>query len=243
QLRLSASTGRLLQEVVVRGARPDDDSEARRVSLHGTPDATIKLGDKAGTYANVYEMIAGRVPGVQVNRQSPTSDGYSVLIRGPSSSGPGGNEPLYLLDGTVISGSTLLILDPHTIDRIELIKNGGGAMYGARGGAGIIAFYSKKWDGKPGPNLPKLTSEVVALGYAAQRQFYQPRYEAAGSDDKKEVDRRDVLYWQPLLLTDSQGQVRLSFPKSDVVQRIRITVQGVSSEGRPVYINQLLNVR
>ena len=60
---------------------------------------------------------------------------------------------------------------------------------------------------------------------------------------EKEVDRRDVLYWQPLLVTDAQGQVRLSFPKSDVVQRIRITIQGVSPEGRPVYINQWLNLR
>ncbi len=243
QLRLTASTGRVLQEVVVRAARPDNDTEARRVSVHGTPDATIKPGDKAGTYPNVYEMIASRVPGVQVSRKSSISGEYSVVIRGSSSFNSGGNEPLYLLDGTTISGSALLMLDPHTIDRIEVIKNGGGAMYGARGAPGIIAFYSKKWDGKSSLSLLKTGSEVVALGYAAQRQFYQPRYEATVSDDRKEVDRRDVLLWQPLLLIDTQGQVRLSFPKSDVVQRIRITVQGVSPDGRPVYINQLLNIR
>ena len=163
QLRLATNTGRLLQEVVVRAARPDNDTEARRVSLHGTPDATIKPGDKAGTYANVYEMIANRVPGVQVSRKGSISGEYSVVIRGPSSLNAGGNEPLYLLDGTTISGSTLLMLDPHTIDRIELIKNGGGAMYGARGAAGIIAFYSKKWDGKPGRNSAEVQVRRIAL--------------------------------------------------------------------------------
>ena len=84
-------------------------------------------------------MIAGRVSGVQVN-------GNSVIIRGVSSFSGENIVPLYLLDGQYITD--LSIINPNEIERIEVIKNSGTTIYGARGGAGVIAFFSKRRRGR-----------------------------------------------------------------------------------------------
>ena len=86
---------RQLKEVVVKAARIDD-REARRVSLHGTPDAavTFKAG-AANQYANVYEMMRGKLPGVEVKFDA-VSGTYSVIVRGIGSFGSN-NGPLFVL--------------------------------------------------------------------------------------------------------------------------------------------------
>jgi uncharacterized protein YfaS (alpha-2-macroglobulin family) len=91
------------------------------------------------------------------------------------------------------------------------------------------------------------------IGFSSvQREFYVPRYDAqpdsiasTSSVRKPEdyIDRRDVLYWKPLVQTDGQGRATLVFPLSDVVRTIRITVQGITADGRPVAGVRLLRVQ
>ena len=78
---------------------------------------------------------------------------------------------------------------------------------------------------------------IQLIGYpSVQREFYVPRYDTESQpvalNDR--IDRRDVLYWKPLMQTDGQGRSQVQFPLSDVVRTIRVTVQGISMSGRPV---------
>ncbi len=236
---------RQLKEIVVRARKPDDDQYARRVSLHGTPDAAVVFDENARTYGNAYEMLRGRVPGVQVmNRQD--GSGYTVTVRGPSTFGTN-SAPLFLLDGMAITenenGTALLMVQPTQIERIEIIKNGGGAIYGARGGAGVIAFFSQK-----GPSTkPKPTEQtevdLTLYGLQTDRQFYTPRYESQPDTAAHLPDWRDVLYWKPIMATGLSGLSTLKFPLSDSARTLRLSIQGVTTYGRPVSIIRLLNVR
>ncbi len=245
-------TVRQLQEVTVRAAKPADDSYARRVSLHGDADAVLLFDGKSRTFANAYEMMSGRVAGVQVlpktlGQSGGISGGYTVVVRGVSSFSGANIPPLYILDGNYITendeGTALLMINPNEIERIEVLKNSGTTAYGARGGSGVIAFFSKR-PGAPKPGAGNPGEPAITLtGYLTEREFYTPRYTTPPDETANLPDRRDVLYWKPLLTTDGRGLTSFRFPLSDLARTIRITVQGITTDGRPVVINQLLNVR
>ncbi|MEZ0539211.1 carboxypeptidase-like regulatory domain-containing protein [Fibrella arboris] len=237
---------RQLKEITVKARRTDDDSHARRVSLHGSPDVTVLFDDNARSYSNAYDMMAGRVPGVQVTRRSgPGNMGYSVVVRGVSSFGQN-NAPLYLLDGMALpeneDGTALYTINPTEIERIEVLKNGGGAIYGSRGGAGVIAFFSRREpiaSKKTAPEMPELT----LYGLQTDRQFYTPKYDSQPDSVAIRPDHRDVLYWKPAVATGLSGFSTIKFPLSDSARTIRLRLQGVTTYGRPVSISRLINVR
>ena len=113
-------------------------------------------------------MLQGRAAGVQVtqNAGSPGS-GVSVKIRGASSL-RGNNEPLYVIDGIIISSAGedaanasadansleetqngLNGINPRDIESIEVLKDASAtAIYGSRGANGVILITTKK--GKSG---------------------------------------------------------------------------------------------
>ena len=239
---------RQLQEVVVRAAKPDDDRQARRMSLHGTPDQTILFDRNARTFANAYEMLRGRAAGVQVNLKvdpNKSGTGYSVIIRGSGSMG--NDNPLYLVDGMYITeneeGTALFMVNPADVERIEIIKGSGGAIYGARGGAGVIAIFLDRGEAdKPAP--PDLAVTLSTLtGYLTNLLFSPPRYNTPPDSVPTPPDRRDVLYWRPLLATDGRGVTSFSFPLSDTARTVRLVLQGVTTYGRPVYVEKVITIR
>jgi len=91
----------------------------------------------------VSDMLVGRFAGVEVY-QLPNG-GTSIRIRG-SRSFKANQEPLYVLDGMPQSNGsqTLMDLDPHDIKSIEVLKDGGAAVYGSRGANGVILISTKR---------------------------------------------------------------------------------------------------
>lgn len=245
-------TAKLLKEVTVRARKTDDRPEdVRRMSLHSEADATLTFDDKSPRFGNLYEMIRGRVAGVSV-MQNPFTGAYQVVVRGVGSL-KSSTQPLFLLDGMSIQdtdGTALLPFNPGDIERVEVLKNAGTAgVYGVRGGNGVIAFYSKRLR----PNQPKSGDSAgmkpfQIIGYpSVQREFYVPRYDPKPTENQPtqgyQIDRRDVLYWKPLMQTDSQGHSQLLISLSDVVRTVRVVVQGVTADGRPVVGEALIRVQ
>lgn len=244
---------KLLKEVTVRARKLDErPDDIRRRSLHNGADATLLFDDKSPRFTNLYEMLRGRLAGVNVLQ---TQTGYQVIIRGIGSL-MSGTSPLYLMDGMPVQdqdGTALLTFDPYDIERIELLKNGSNVgIYGVRGGNGVIAFYTKRQRSEKGDKKPKPGMiPLQFIGYpSVQREFYVPRYETTdtpASDTQTtspdQVDRRDVLYWKPIIRTDAQGHTQLLFPVSDVVRTVRVTVQGITADGRPVVGSALIRVQ
>ena len=112
-------------------------------------------------------------------------------------------------------------------------------MYGSRGASGVIAIFTLK--GK-GVDLAPVKSTVTTIyGYTSPREFYVPRYDSPEADGR--VDRRDVLFWQPLGQSESDGLGNLSFPLSDTARRLQVVIQGVTTEGVPISFTWILPVR
>lgn len=247
----------LLNEVTVRAQkyneRPDD---IQMRSLHNDADAVITFNEKSPNYSNLYEMIQGRFAGVTVVRTTPAPgsapkpQGYQVSVRGMSSF-KSGTQPLFLMDGLPVQdpdGTALMNFNTRDIERVEVLKNAGTAgIYGVRGGNGVIAFYSKsarsmQVNAKSNGEM----TQIQFIGYPrVQREFYVPHYdtETTASTISGPVDDRDVLYWKPMIQTDTQGNGQLRFPLSDVVRTLRVVIQGVTADGRPVLSIQLVRVQ
>lgn len=91
-------------------------------------------------FANVYELLKGRFPGVTVDG---TGGSYRVFIRGAQSINSS-NEVLFVVDGS--SGANVDGLNPCNIKSINVIKDGMAAMYGTRGSNGVIVIDTKRGD-------------------------------------------------------------------------------------------------
>ena len=90
----------------------------------------------------VEQLLMDRFPGVTVTRA--VGGGISVRIRGASSF-MSSSEPLYVLDGVPLApGVGLRSLNPYDIVSIEVVKDPAGtALYGVRGGNGVIIIKTK----------------------------------------------------------------------------------------------------
>lgn len=100
-----------------------------------------------GTTANIAQAIQGRAAGVRV-QQSDFSPGgaISIVVRGGNSFSTT-NEPLYVIDGFISDNGKFI--NPNDIEDIQILKDASAtAIYGARGGNGVVLITTKK--GKAG---------------------------------------------------------------------------------------------
>ena len=118
-------------------------------SMQGEGTGSVSVVDGADLQgqpnAQVEEMLAGRVPGVQVMRLP--GGGISVRIRGVGS-WMSDSEPLYVVDGmpvTVSGGRGLYWLNPGDLQRIEILKDASAtSFYGVRGANGVVIVTTKR---------------------------------------------------------------------------------------------------
>ena len=100
-------------------------------------DVTYSQAWRGRSVTRIEELLVG-MPGVQVT--SLAGRGFSVRIRGVSTF-YGSTEPLYVVDGMPLSSGPngLLGISPGDVRKIEVLKDAGSlAMYGVRGGNGVI---------------------------------------------------------------------------------------------------------
>jgi TonB-dependent SusC/RagA subfamily outer membrane receptor len=79
------------------------------------------------SYTSIYDMLRGQ-PGVLVNGRSVIIQGISTIY--------GSTEPLYVLDGTIVS--TIDGIPPRMVKSIEILKGPSASIYGSRGANGVI---------------------------------------------------------------------------------------------------------
>jgi len=108
------------------------------------PDAPDAAADKAVAGAATAGQTGTVSPKVVV-RGEPAPDsaaGPVVLLRTPSTSAP---DPLYIVDGVIVSDRTLIDPEAMDIETIEVVKGGAAVrLYGSRGRDGVVVITTKK---------------------------------------------------------------------------------------------------
>ena len=142
---------KVLSEVVVIGY-----GTAKKSDLTGAVSFVKEAELKERPAPSLNQMLAGRMPGVQVNTNSGRPGGRTnVRIRGFSSINSS-NNPLYVVDGVMLPqgnlsqySSAIDYINPNDIVSVEVLKDASStAIYGARGANGVILVTTKK--GKAG---------------------------------------------------------------------------------------------
>ncbi len=101
------------------------------------------------TTSNVADALQGKVPGLQVFQGggSPGSQ-PKLLVRGFTTI-TGSSNPLIVVDGVVTSFGGLNDINPSDIEKVDVLKDAAStAIYGSRGGEGVILITTKKGEGK-----------------------------------------------------------------------------------------------
>jgi len=88
-------------------------------------------------YSNVFDLIKGRFAGVTVTNSN------QIIIRGATSI-YGDNTALIVIDGIISDNSALGTLSPNVVKSVNVIKDGGAAIYGSRGANGVVVIETKR---------------------------------------------------------------------------------------------------
>lgn len=121
-----------LDEVVVVGY-----GTQKKVNLTGAVSSLNGDDITKTKNENVYNMLTGKIPGVQVKQNSmePGSYDTSVQIRGMG-------QPLIIIDG--VPRDNMAKLDPNEIESISVLKDGSAAIYGVRAANGVLLIKTKQ---------------------------------------------------------------------------------------------------
>ncbi|WP_234570705.1 TonB-dependent receptor plug domain-containing protein [Rhodohalobacter sp. 614A] len=106
----------------------------------GRPEGSIS--DDMNYYQSLADYLR-QVPGVNVNG---SGNNASVNIRGVNSF-TSGTTPLFVIDGHAIGHSyseANRMLNPRDIDYVRVLKGNEAAIYGVRGGNGVVEIVTRK---------------------------------------------------------------------------------------------------
>jgi TonB-linked SusC/RagA family outer membrane protein len=141
---LTPASGSMNEVVVIGYGR-----QSKRQVTTAVSTVSAKTIESLPTY-RVEQALQGTAPGVTVIQNSG-SPGAALTIRVRGTGTAGTAQPLFIVDGMQVPD--LNYLDPSDIDNISILKDAASAaIYGARGGNGVVLVQTKtgrKANGKP----------------------------------------------------------------------------------------------
>jgi TonB-linked SusC/RagA family outer membrane protein len=179
----------VLDEVVVTGyssQKKSTFSGAATVLKAANTVATVPVGA-------FDQALQGRAPGLQVSSGSgQPGTSATVTIRGIQSIQGSGTQPLYVIDGVPLPAGDVATINPNDFETITILKDANAsALYGARGGVGVIVITTKR--GKSGTS-----------NFSYRSQFGFTQAPAATNFDL--MNSREILqYEERLKLTGNPG--------------------------------------
>lgn len=142
-----------LEEVVVTGIK-----NIRRAEYAGAASRINKEVIENKPVGSFDQLLQGAAPGLlALTGSGQPGTSANIIIRGQNSI-TGGSTPLYIVDGVQVEASTFQGLNPNDFQSVEVLKDASStALYGSRGGAGVIVITTKRG-----------TSTKMKLQYRAQ---------------------------------------------------------------------------
>ena len=89
--------------------------------------------------------LQGKVAGLRVNQLGRQPGQGAYLQLRSANSIANGQQPLILLDGIYLNGSSLADINPEDIEKVEVLKGAAGAsLFGSQAANGVIQFFTKR---------------------------------------------------------------------------------------------------
>jgi hypothetical protein len=235
-------SSRILEEVVVEYKQP---KEIVGSAVHLNSDQTIS-GEilRSNDNGDFLSLLQSRVSGLTVIRYGDPATGIirKVLKLGGISSflssSASAAEPMVMVDGRIIyatddntAAEQISTMSVSEIDRIEVLKYGSGAAYGARGANGVIMIYTnslKPLKSKPVTYDKSKLQPLNIAGYSVGRKF--------------KPENESVVYWNPKLNLTKNKPFTISLVAPNYPSEYLIKIEGVTSEGKAVQCFKTLTI-
>ncbi len=203
-------------------------------ALYGKPDHIIEIDRKFNDFKDMYQALTSKIPDITTVNINGSE---KLRIKGAN------GDPLIIVDGLILNSrgdadnSTEMLrrLAPADVERVMVISRlNNASMYGAVPENGAIIILAK-----PHEN-PYLKPESGGLsenwmpGFIRPEVFVTPDH---SKDDEKNFkpDLRTTIYWNPHIITNRRGRVKISFYNSDEARNLQICIEGLSKDGIPVF--------
>ncbi len=206
-----------------------DDVEvtAKRHSASSKADAYARLADFSFGTQQIKEMdatclheVIRRIPSVFIRENK-------CYIRATSSINED-HPAAVVIDGVFVeSDYDLDNIQMQDVARVDVFKTGSTAIWGTRGGSGVISITSKA--GNYGiVDVEQLNQKKVSpLGYQRPEAF-----------SRHAVGTRKTLYWNPNVTAET-----LRFGTNNATGRYLVVLEGVTNEGRLIHEEQEIGVQ
>jgi TonB-dependent SusC/RagA subfamily outer membrane receptor len=197
--------------------------ETKRVAENSTNLNGAGNADKVFTAADLQnaitlqQAIQGRVAGLMFMGGIP-------YIR---------NQPAQvILDGMFVEADFLSNIPPQDVESVEILKSiSYTAIYGSRGGGGVIIVTTKR--GKSGYSNNTYAPGILTynpIGIFEPKEFYVPNYQI-GATNANTADLRTTIYWNPKIITDGTKPANVEFYNADGNGNYKIILEGMDLNG------------
>jgi hypothetical protein len=224
-LIISRSIGMQVQDVFYQDRNKIKASSGDTTAFYGKADATYYLDDYT-RFPVMEEILREYVPGVMVRKRK---DGFHFMVLDEVNRKVFDEDPLVLLDGIpVFDIDKIMEFDPLKVRKLEVLTRR--YYMGVLSLPGVVSFTTYAGD-LAGFQLNPRILQLDYEGLQLQREFYSPSYETSKLRDSRLPDQRQLLFWDPEVITDKDGKKNLEFYTSDIVGDYEIVVEGMTGNG------------
>lgn len=219
--------------IAIRQDAPESARAKSRRYLRGTPDRELVITPDLQFYSTAFRLI-------ELKYLNPSTVRLGHRMK----------NPLYMIDGNPVPASDVRALPISWVERIDVVDDENvaslaairtmveieGADSSGRGGYGYcdgaISIILK--DDKDIVNSPVFHSVNVKFsGFDEPRIFYSPRHHTNLESDYK-PDLRTTLFWEPNIKVENNKDIFLNYYNADNPSKVKVIVEGITTEGIPV---------
>jgi len=194
--------------------------------------------EKYVVFPTMEDLLREVIPFVQFRKRG-MNQGVRMMMAYPTGNRASKSNPLFVVDGVMSRDVDFFMsLKPKDIAIVKLANNPNRlAQLGKIGENGVVLIESKK--GTLGDSLRAATNiPITGLNPVAK---FKSTLQASGS--QRVPDLRSTLLWEPRTKTEGTIKTEVSFATSDDVGPINIVVQGLTSDGVPIFIERQVDVK
>lgn len=190
----------------------------------GRSDAIITAAQLENCF-DIVNCLQGRVAGIIVMNGMVFSMRSMNSLMGPV--------PMQVvIDGAYVEPTFLSAINPRDVETIEVLKSSSmTGIYGMRGTGGVLVVNTKR--GEINRDYRSFAPGIVSFnpqGFFKGREFYAPNY-ADPSINPAIPDLRTTIYWNPNVVSDSNGNASVEFYNADGTGNYKVVVEGINVQG------------
>lgn len=237
---IQKANGLMLEGITlkVRKKSPTEelDDKYTRGMFSGLSQKTIDLvnSEQFISESNIFDYLMSRLPGLDVTNEGAE---YKVYYRqGPSLSSLGPIPMTIYLNEIETDPSVIATLPATEIAMVKVYSQFVGAVGGGAGGA--MAIYTRK--GSDIVNSSR--GDIIRYnGFTLVKDFFAPNYKTDPALLNK-PDSRVTIDWRPNIFVNNINPViPISFYNSDRTKRFRVVVEGMTTSGKMISVEQIIS--